>query len=277
MAKYIKQHYVPSFYLKQFGRELYCYDKHLDKTYKTNYQNLGYSKLFYDTPSSKDTFEQYLAMLDNKFAPIYAEIIKNESLHNIKNIYVFFIFLSCQMWRTKDKRKEIKNMLQGVRMKLKGSRLENQIPSDEDEIKTFQMGMLLDPLFEFSNILSKKKWVILKNNTTKSLFTSDNPFVLHNSLKFRPFTGNLGLLVKGIEIHFPLNNNLVLYSYDETTHRIKYSSCEMEPENVKHENFLQTINSSRFLYSQTDDFSLMREFLHENPQFKSPPPRGHIA
>jgi hypothetical protein len=79
---------------------LYCYDKHLDKIYKTKYQNLGYSKLFYDTPESKDTFEQYLSMLDNKFAPVYTEIIKNESLDNIKNIYVFFIFLACQMWRT---------------------------------------------------------------------------------------------------------------------------------------------------------------------------------
>ena len=277
MVKYIKQHYVPSFYLKQFGRELYCYDKHLDKIYKTKYQNLGYSKLFYDTPESKDTFEQYLSMLDNKFAPVYTDIIKNESLHTIKNIYIFFIFLACQMWRTQDKRKEITNMLEGVRMKLKGSRLEKQVPSNEDEIKTFQMGMLLDPLFEFSEILSRKKWVILKNNTKKTLFTSDNPFVLHNSLKFGPFTGNLGLLVKGIEIHFPLNNNLVLFSYDETTHGIKDNSYEMDSENVKHENFLQTINSSRFLYSKKDDFSLMREFLRENPKFRSPPPKGHIA
>jgi hypothetical protein len=51
----------------------------------------------------------------------------------------------------------------------------------------------------------------------------------------------------------------------------------MVSENVKHENFLQTVNSSRFLYSEKNDFSLMREFLHKNPQFKSPPPRGHIA
>jgi hypothetical protein len=53
-------------------------------------------------------------------------------------------------------------MLQGVRKKLKGSRLEKQVPSNEDEIKTFQMGFLTDTLFEFSDILLRKKWSLLK-------------------------------------------------------------------------------------------------------------------
>jgi len=269
-VKYTKQHYVPSFYLKQFGDKLYCYDKLLDKTYRTSYRNLGFGKSFYDTKTSGKKFENFLKFLDQHFSRAYSQVLQKISL-DIQDCYYFFLFLSCQWIRTTQFRNEMKSMDEQLKVKLKDSQLAKQLSRSHDTLKIQQMSFILEPMFKFADILSKKKWVIYLNDTNKPLWTSDNPIVLHNKLKYH---GNIGLLAKGIEIHFPLTNHMVLVSFDTSTHRAK--NYNLVSENVKHENFLQTVYASRFIYSINNDFTIAKLILKEKPEYRNPPSRGHI-
>jgi hypothetical protein len=115
----------------------------------------------------------------------------------------------------------------------------------------------------------------------------------------RPGRGNLGLALDGIEINMPLSKKLsltfacpkmineiidVLREYkqfhqfgsiiprdtrdaEELVNAIKSGNArELKPENVTFYNSLQVIQSSRFVYSAKNDFSLVVDMLRTNPE-----------
>jgi hypothetical protein len=183
----------------------------------------------------------------------------------------FFLFLSCQMNRTNTLRNEIKHIFNKTSQKVP----ELLSPLTEDELKFDHASIMFEALFPFAEILSNKTWTIMENKTPNLLWTSDNPFILTNQLDFGLY-GNLGLLSKGLEIHFPLNNTLKLFSFDPTTHKLRKKNNFMKDGNIKWSNTLQTQYSSRFIYSNDDDFELAIRFLNEYPQFKNPDPTVQV-
>ena len=164
--------------------------------------------------------------------------------------------------RTNNLRNEIINIFEKTSHKLEVPKKLFQLT--EDELKIDHAPLMFNVLIPFAKIILNKTWIILENKSPKPLWTSDNPFVLTNQLN-NIFYGNLGLLAKGLGIHFSLNNNLKLFSFDPTTHKLNKDNV-LTSENVKWSNTLQIQNSSRFIYSKDDDFELAIRFLKEYPQ-----------
>ncbi len=59
------------------------------------------------------------------------------------------------------------------------------------------------------DLLLKKDWYLLETRPERPFYVSDNPVVLKNSNDFGPY-GNLGLVVRGIQIYLPLSSTLML-------------------------------------------------------------------
>lgn len=273
MKEYLKQHFVPQFYLKSFGEYIYCYDKSNGNIFRTTPKNIGHERLFYDTKISDGKIEHLLKDLDKRFARAYFNVLEKITIENLADDIKsdFFLFLSCQMNRTNLFRSQINHIFDKTSQKVP----ELLSPLTEDELKLDHASMMFEALVPFAGILSNKTWIIMENKTSNHLWTSDNPFILTNQQDFGLY-GNLGLLSKGLEIHFPLNNTLKLFSFDPTTHTLRNKNNLMEDENIKYSNRLQIQNSSRFIYSNSDDFGFATGFLKEYPQFKNPVPTVHV-
>ena len=275
MKEYLKQHFVPQFYLKCFGEHLYCYDKLNGNRFRTTPKNIGHKRLFYDTKTSDGKIENFLKDLDDRFARAYSYVLEKRSIENLPDDIKsnFFLFLSCQMNRTNILRNEIKYIFEKASQKLEIPK--KLLSLTEDELKADHASIMFEVLVPFAEILFNKTWIIMENKTTKPLWTSDNPFILTNQMDLGLY-GNLGLFSKGLEIHFPLNNTLKLFSFDPTTHKLRNKDNFLTYENVKCSNTLQTQSSSRFIYSKDDDFKLAKRLLKEYPQFKNPAPKVHV-
>ena len=172
----------------------------------------------------------------------------------------------------------------------------------EEEIKKSSIDSILTA-GELAPYFYDKIWLLLKAPKKSPFFISDNPISLYNSLK-RPGRGNLGLKVKGIEAQLPLSKNLCLSMVcpsliEQIDQGVKKAARleralgfastgllndaqsilnsvftgnarVLQPENIEHLNSLQVGMASRFIYSSTDDFSLVHDMLKEDPSLKQP-------
>lgn len=122
------------------------------------------------------------------------------------------------------------------------------------------------------------KWVLIKNKTDYSLWTSDNPITRWNPNDLGLY-GNMGFLSRGIEIHFPLSPDLSLCICDPVQYAaIPSTNDAIDKENVVFQNWLQVSRSTRFLYSKINDFSLADKILLENPGLRdSTRPRVQVT
>ena len=230
--------------------------------------------------------EEFLSGNESKFRNAYHELINEKDISKLSeesNTH-FFLFMALQSVRTLDFRLELENVLSNAYdkmyskfanrfLKKKGSRLSGhvRVSSDPEEAKLMQSQMIIETVPKLAQILATKKWWINENYHDIPLWTSDNPVVLHNELDLGRYMGNLGLLSPGIEIHFPLTKDLRLFSFDSRTHRLRKSTMGMfERMHVIHENMLQLMHSSRFIYASSDsDFDRARKFLSDYPQFRN--------
>lgn len=106
------------------------------------------------------------------------------------------------------------------------------------------------------------------NNTPMPFWTSDHPVNSFNPVGAKPY-GNPGLLCKGIEIHFPLSPKIVLSFCDPTTYELLPSRYEIKDiQSVIFENWLQVAHSTRYLFSNINDFTLAERILRDNPSLR---------
>lgn len=277
MSEPKKQHYVPRFYLKNFGSPIYCYDKLEDKVFPRDHKDLGHENYFYEIDDvPQGTLEGLLAKMDGICSQAYNKLIQTRDLQKLSQSEKMdlFIFLAFQFLRTGETRLGFKEISEKTLNSIFGENGMKMIPKElkvtytADSIKKIQAQMLIENSARLATIFSKKKWVVRENNTDVPLWTSDNPIALHNQLKFSNGWGNLGLTVPGIEIHFPLTSNLIMFSHDPTTHKL--TSGEMSREHIIRHNNYQVTSSIRFLYSRSPDFDIARGYLKKQPKFKNP-------
>lgn len=160
---------------------------------------------------------------------------------------------------------------------------------------------------EFAPYFLNKSWVLFRTTKSHPLYISDNPVTLQNMIDHGPY-GNIGLAVRGIEIYFPLSKTLVLGMFcksHEEEFRKTYEKLKiimrMDPglasksikdthfisqimdgfekkctvafgvDSVINHNSLQVFFSSRFIFSSSDDFSLAKKMIQDNPKIKDGP------
>lgn len=284
-------HFVPRSILKNFSikgkrKQIYVYDKKLNKSFPTGFSGAGSENYFNTIKSSEGNFnfEPLFDVFDSKLARISQKLIQERSfdLFNENDFNDLILIIAIQYCRVKMRRTNFQTFNDDVTSwarELLGKDFEIKPPLDDEQIKeiTFQHIQNIEPLLE---TLSKKD-IYLAVGRSIPLWTSDNPVVMHNIYT----TGKLGFNQRGIEIYYPISSTLAI---GFTCPSIKYElekdyktlnveqkkilevlsskgKMECSNEQVKSLNYLQVVNSSRFLYSSDNEFSRAIEFLNKNP------------
>jgi hypothetical protein len=274
------QHYVPRFYLKNFSVEqkknhlINCYDKSTKKIFFTNIENIGCENYFYDIEEDvNQTIEKHLGEWESKFSKSYEKLLSVLDVNKLDNSdkEIISYFIAAQLARTRENRIQSKDLVKQLKKRIykdATTELKKQIDeaSSDKSIKERHIAFIIKTVPLFVDIISKMKWVLFINKTKKPFWTSDNPVTLHNDLKFDPF-GNLGLLCKGIQLHFPLNPKIVLLTLDPNEYAYFPDSADViDEQNVIFENHLQVKRSTMHLFSIDDDFELAETMIKEHPE-----------
>jgi hypothetical protein len=240
-----------------------------------NIMDIAHENLFYDVEEIPDgIIERNLANKEALFKIGYTQLILNKDIKLLDDASrrALFLFIITQFFRTPYIRKDIQQTFDqsiNILAKKSGVKIPDgfSIYTDPESIKRIHLRMILDSntIFRTADILSNAEWIVLGNDTGIPLWTSDNPVAIDNNTPDR----ELGLASKGREIHFVLNPQLCLTSFDPLTHR-RPATNNLEYMNVLYHNCLQVRRSMRFIYSSDNDFSLAQKFLLDYPQYKNP-------
>lgn len=267
----IRQHYVPQFYLRNFGDNLYSFDKKTEKTIYTTPKNLAVKSNFYggefeNTPS----LEGLLSQLEGQHHTSMKKLIEKKDYYSLDHVDQIKIceFLGLQYLRTEQQRNDIRFMSDSIL----NSMFESIIPP---ELKlthgdSWDLAMQLKSIKEyrrFAAIFFHMRFVIFENNTTIPFWTSDNPIAKQNEVDKAPL-GTLGVTNSGIEIHLPLTPKLSLIALDPELFTLGPNKRECDKQGVIRENFLQLDSSKRFIYSQSKRFHIITSMLKNNTHYK---------
>lgn len=275
------EHYVPQFYLRNFsikssGKSLYCFDKHTSNRFIANIRNIGCEKYFYDTPKGDQSVEKSLGKIESILSVAYNKLITNKDLNKLNWTERVSIanFVATQEIRTREMREYAKDMVKQITAKLSKYKLSEEIKKQLEEVDTaeypreFQMRMF-ENVKEFSNIILSMKWILIENKTKMLFWTSDHPINRFNPIK-DPL-GNLGYLSRGIQIFFPLTPRLSLCLCDLIEYFTYLDRMRtFNINNIIFQNHLQMRWSTRFIFSQDNEFSLAEKILKEEPSLKYP-------
>ncbi len=254
----------------------------------------------------KISMEEGFCALEGNSKRIIEKILESGNLFNLiqDEKIALALFLAVQMVRTKtyiDMVKYTNEMLRNEMM-TRGFSEEQAIKAagmDDAGLKYFHMRQIMDAE-RFVPLFLNKIWVLFKSPQGLSFYIGDNPIVLQN-INQNKFRGNLGLAVRGIEIYMPIAKNYVLAlfcpSYGEMVTDVENkmkmlpeyqpsigkeyvyqmlegiksgSSVELREESVINLNYLQTMFSSRFVYSNRQDFDLVKDMISENGKYRGP-------
>jgi len=241
-------------------------------------KNIASESYFYDEPNEAEQgIEKALSKIESAFKPIHSKLLANEDLESLTSneIKSLAFFVTAQEHRTREKRETIGDMMKQAKKRLYKERLTNEFKErygiDEwdtkEAIKSLHLSMFKQiPLY--ADILLQMKWILFINRTPMPLWSSDHPISRFNHKDAEPY-GNLGLLCKGIEIHFPLSPKAILCFCDPSTYGVFPNRYEIENiQNVIFENSLQVAHSTRYVFSNESDFTLAEEILGKNPSLR---------
>ena len=267
----IRSHFVPRFYLNNFGSKIFCYDKTNTKRFESTPVNVALGKDFYGhVDSSKpDNIENKLSQIEEPASIVIKKIIDTLNYHNLtmKEKNDFCSFVALQLVRTPEARignRQFLKFIDDYTRHLKVDIGMNEYLMKDDA----HMHLNIMTVFEDSAKILEQMGVILFSNATEiPLWTSDNPVTLYNEFDQFPF-GNLGLGSKGIEVYIPLSPTVEICLYDPVTYTDFLNFYPMRESQVIRSNYLQTMQSTRFMYSNTCNFFLADGYLKSNLQCK---------
>lgn len=295
------QHYVPQAYLRLFSNsaeQIWVYDKKSGSAFQTRIRNIASENCFYDSDSLQDLvgnrqfIERHLRGIEGGFAEVSRSILQALSSGCFKGIrrrhrHFLSAYLVIQMLRTRESRTEKAQLAEffsnfirrehekaGLRAPTTEEILGGMSP--EDAAREQQVASLLDVsmIEEFARVLYGHIWFIQEAPSGHVLITSDHPFAKHAHIQ-DPLRGTDGIASKGVEILFPLSPRYVLTlierSHFQDLSHIDGSLRRMSnPENVVYCNQFQVRDCSRFVFSRTNDFSLVEDILKQQPVFRDP-------
>ncbi len=275
----IKQHYVPQFYLRNFGEKIFGLDKKDSSIFETTPRRVAFKSNFYGPViDGKQPLESVLSELEKEFSIAIREIIDKEDIHRIsyENFRTFCRFVGLQYIRTDETRRKLEdagNNLLHTMMRGKFPKLNDDIIKSSGLTDTGKLGIhlqLLKSYGTYAYIVSNMKFITILNRTEIPLWTSDNPVALRNECEQPPFS-NLGPMCKGIEIHIPITPKLMIMACDPYYFLDLPSVVEEHNEDqITKENLLQMNWSTRFLFSNSNEFHKSHEMLSSAPELRNP-------
>jgi len=281
------QHYVPRLLLKHFvfsGSRVYIFDKITGRSFSNTIESVASEPCFDDCTVDGAPFpiHQLLKRIEDSSAPIIDRIVEARSLRALggSDRRMLALFAAVQMLRTKARREGLTHLIDDVRSAVEHAGIDpNKVQGFEflDGKQTRVAAITSLPVLarELMSCLYHKYWILHSTTPERPFYISDNPVALFN-LKEHPFLSTLGLRVPGIRVYLPISSTLCLGFLCPTIGvpwrtRLFGQTVELSPANVEHINSLQVLNSERFIYSQRDDFDLVRAVLQQIPEAKCGP------
>jgi len=265
------QHYVPQFYLRYFGNPLYCFDKKNGEVFKTSPRRICAEDYFYGkAEQGKPSIESTLCQEEGQANLAFQELMALQDFEKLQadNKEAIYRHVVRQEIRTNEFKKRIESLGKlwykfGIENKL-------PLPSEEEVIeapKRVQLEILDEETDFLFKHIRKLKPIIGINKTAYPFFTSDHP-VNRYSLN----EGDIGLVSLGVAIQFPISPTIMLSLCDSRVLKAEANSRieVIDEECVTHANSLQVRDSTRFIISTTDEFSLVRRILADYPELKDP-------
>jgi hypothetical protein len=277
------QHYVPKVYLKNFSKEIngkffiQCFDKQTSKIFPVNIEKIAYEEEFYDKIDEEQKLERNLRKIETRFGKAINHLISKKDLSGLNNedFESILDFIAIQMIRTKEIRIEFKQtakqFLDNFGNKLSG-KLKKEVGESikEESLRKNHKKFILKNGEIFKEIIKKMKCILILNESVFPLWTSDNPVVEYNSIDHFPY-GNLGLNCIGIEIHFPITPKLCLLVCDPISFQLEPNKkITKDYRHIVRERDLQIRNSTRFVFSNENNFNFAKAILREKPELKDP-------
>ena len=276
------QHFVPRVYLKNFsyfnGKEYYVwvFDKEKEEIFQTNIKNIAFEQEFYNTLSEDQDVEKILQQIETKFDPVIQKLISIKNLDEltIDEKDVIAEFVAYQMIRTKETRNTLKDTSKQFFEKY-GEELSESLKGEvldsmrEDSLRKTH-NSLIKEVNEFKSRIKDLKWILLINKTKFPFWTSDNPVAEYNEVDLSPY-GNLGLECFGFEMHFPINPKISLMICDKRRFGILPSKeIIRDYRRIIRERDFQVRYSTRFTFSNENNFNFAKMMVKENPKIKDP-------
>ena len=196
--------------------------------------------------------------------------LKNCFFIKPEQVFSFSVLLALQYIRVKSVRNSIEEFADLLEQALRDKNASQELidkytKTSKNQLKYIHGKMIFDneAILHFARTFSDHIWLLLKNKTTQPFFTSDNPIGttehVHN-----PYMAMSGVSSEGVEVYFPLSPDLMLVMFEKKHHRKmltkSYHIVEIdEPEIIDDYNSRCVMNSSRCVFSQTDDYSIIEK------------------
>ncbi|MEX1222677.1 MAG: DUF4238 domain-containing protein [Idiomarina sp.] len=291
--------------------QINVFDKSTKNKFKTNIKKAAAESKFYDFEFDdiKGSIEQDLSKIETRITPIIKEIKDRKSISRLTSQQRRELsdFVALQFVRTPQYRcrwQQMGDIFKGWLQEKLVSEEQHAFGNigDPDEAKLAHIQQIGEYKV-FSEQFFEKPWILFRTTSKKPFWLSDNPIVLQN-IRETKGRGNLGLGVDGIEIYFPISKSLCLsmmcpsnLSMIRELMAVKEKNPEFAlkinrdwnvivtldqgfrsgeavltpQETVTNINSLQVINSSRFIFSSENQFSLAEEMLSDTPEYRDGP------
>lgn len=276
----VRQHFVPRFYLRNFGEKIHCFDKKEERKFTSNPENISVKSDFYGGEyDGLPSLETAFSKIEQTHSLAIKKLLEKRDYYKLSHDEKVSIceFLALQFLRTESARNSMKHVFdEFLNLATKHVVPQHLKVTLTDNAMTGQHLGMIKEYKKYAVLFYNMKFVTCENHTGIPFWTSDNPITKQNEYDKNPL-GNLGIVNRGIEIHLPISPNMAIWALDPTIYQVMpNTSTTYNKKHVIRENFLQLKFSSRFVYSSTSRFHLVKSMIKDNPHFKDGTPKNEI-
>lgn len=222
-------------------------------------------------------FKKTLEQIIFRVRTMNAWEINNCFFIKLEQVFSFSVLLALQYIRVKSVRNSIEELTDLLDQALRDKNASQELidkytKTSKNQLKYIHGKMIFDneAILHFARTISDHIWILLKNKTTQPFFTSDNPIGtaehIHN-----PYMAMSGVSSEGVEVYFPLSPDLMLVMFEKTYHQNmlpkNYRIVEIDESDIIDDyNSRCVMNSSRCVFSQTADFSIIEKMKVKRPE-----------
>ena len=254
-----KQHYVPQFYLRNFGLDHHkgsinlCLKKDGKIIENAEIRNQAYKNYFY---GQDQELEKEFAKFEDIVSKIIRQIIGNKKItQSASELLWIRYFTFFQYQRTLKQADDTNDFINSTIHSIA-----DRDDSIKDKVKDLVFGYDKPILFSLKilqKILPETLDLAVKiviNNSKWPFLTSDHPVVLYNQFLERKGKqgGHTGLKTKGLQVFFPLSPRVLLMYYDRNVYDVgaknKLDTTTSQYDDIRQLNMLQTINCGNVFF-----------------------------
>ena len=283
------QHYLPQEYLRAFSHNhegkksefLWTYDKHNMSTREVTVHDACHESYFYDpigTDGVRIPFDSQLEKIERELLPVLKAIRNAPSPYTLERHKKYIAHLVTFFWnRSVVFRQEYTEMLEVV--KADNPEVKLNVPKG-DALKFEHVQYIVDHTPQDAAVLLDMQWVLVYNNTSRTFYTSDFPFILNRPETIRTVTvyedNSVGLAtfaadlqVPGIEVSFPLTPTLGLLFADSKLPRMP-PVIDARDDYVRFVNRAHAVRANRYIFSSDNWFDFVASVVSERPDLFGP-------